>query len=163
MFESSPGLSMPTRPITPGLHALFDYALVAFLLVVPRLLGFSGAVTAIAWAIGLGHLALTLFTNFHHAAARVVPFWAHGTVEAGVASFLVFMGLLTAPGSGTLLLAGSGILLVAALTDYRTADALAVSSAAGRPGTATHPPRDDRRRPPQGWRRETVQPPPSRR
>lgn len=153
---------MPTRFLPPGLHALFDYALVAFLLVAPPVLGWSGAATGFAWTLGLAHLVLTLFTDYHGSLVRLVPFWAHGMVEAGAATFLVFMGLLTAPADGLLLVAGCAILAVAAVTRYRAADELAVPGDR-RPGTPTHPPPDDRRLPDQGWRRETVHASPSRR
>lgn len=160
---------MASHPVSPGLHALFDYALVALLLVAPRLLGLGGAITGIAWALGLGHLALTLFTDFPRSLARVVPFWAHGVVEASAASFLVFMGLLTAPASGAVLAVGGVILVVASLTDYHAADR-AAEGAGERPElhgaahapAAAHPPRRWRgwRH---GWRRHALQPRPSRR
>lgn len=153
---------MPIRFLSPGLHALFDYALVAFLLVAPPAFGWSGAATGFAWTIGLAHLVMTLFTDFHRSVVRVVPFWAHGMVEAGAAAFLVFMGLLTAPANGLLLVVGCAILAVGAVTRYRAADEEAVS-ADRRPGTGTRPPPDDRLLPDQGWRRQVVHAPSSRR
>lgn len=160
---------MASRPVSPGLHALFDYALVVLLLVGPRLFGLGGAVTGIAWALGLGHLALTLFTDSPRSLARVVPFWAHGIVEASASSFLVFMGLLTAPASGAVLVVGGAILVVAALTDYRATDRTDVRAedrqephGAAHAPVAAHPPRRWRAWR-HGWRRHALQPRPSRR
>lgn len=106
------------RFVRPWLHGLFDYAVAILLVVGPTVLGASGGAVGIAFALGVGQAALGLVTAYPLGAVSVVPFWAHGVVEIGSASLLLFLGLLVAPASGLYLAVGLAIFGVAALTDY---------------------------------------------
>ncbi|ACG72958.1 conserved hypothetical protein [Anaeromyxobacter sp. K] len=105
--------------ISPTIHGILDYLLGAVLVLAPSVLGLPAGPAVIAYAVGGAHLAMSLLTGYAPGALRVIPFWAHGAVEAaGWAGLLVFLGLLTAPADGLFLASGVGILIVSALTDY---------------------------------------------
>jgi hypothetical protein len=109
-----------TAPLlSPTVHGILDYLLGAALVVAPSVLGLPAGPAVVAYAVGGAHLAMSLLTGYAPGALRVIPFWAHGAVEAaGWAGLLVFLGLLTAPADGLFLASGVGILVVSALSDY---------------------------------------------
>lgn len=110
---------MPTRTISPLHHGLIDYLLVAVLLIAPSLLGLSPASAWLAHASGLILLVTSLLTAYPAGPVHAVPFYAHGVIEVGLASLLLFLSMLTALGHGLLFVVGAIVAFVAALTDYR--------------------------------------------
>ena len=94
-------------------------------LLAPFLFGLGGYVAAVAWALAVVHLVMTLLTRFPLGLVKVVPFPVHGAVElvVGVVLVLAVPRLLRAgPGSPArtfFIGAGVAILVVWVLTRYR--------------------------------------------
>ncbi len=110
------------KPIAPRLHGVLDYVVVVVFLLAPALLGLSGLAAMVSYVLAGVHLLMTVLTAFPLGLAAVVPFSLHGTVEVvvgvllAVLAFALFEGVAT----GFYLAMGLVILLVWALTDYRS-------------------------------------------
>jgi hypothetical protein len=70
------------KPISPTLHGVMDYVTVATTLVAPHLMRLPAKGAKASTALGAGYLMLSALTNYPLALKRVVPFKAHGAVEA---------------------------------------------------------------------------------
>jgi hypothetical protein len=117
------------KPLKPFPHAVIDYVWAAKMVAAPWLLGFSRnkKATAHCVAAGAGIAALSLMTRYPLGAAKLIPFPAHGWIEAAA-------GLNTLLAPWTLgfadderakwlhVMAGAGTLAVVALTDYEAAE-----------------------------------------
>jgi hypothetical protein len=110
------------RAVSPALHGFLDYAVAAVLIVGPTLLGASGGAVGVCFIVGVGQGAMSLLTGYPAGAVGVVPFWAHGVIEVGSATILLFMGLLTAPARGLFVAVAFAIYFLAGLTDYRAVE-----------------------------------------
>jgi hypothetical protein len=78
--------------LSPKIHGVLDYAVVAVFLASPRLFGLAGLPAALAYALGGIHLALTLITAFPLGLVQWVPLRVHGAIE-----FVVSLTLPTLP------------------------------------------------------------------
>lgn len=84
---------MASKPITPRLHGILDYATGAKLLALPKVLGLSGTRTGrVLRLAGAGHLAYSLLTKYELGVKPVIPYKTHLKIDAGGAA-----ALLTAP------------------------------------------------------------------
>lgn len=72
---------MNTKPISPKVHALIDYALVSSLLTLPSLLDFSLDVKKIYTAEALALLVYVALTDQPAAVKPVIPFPVHGKID----------------------------------------------------------------------------------
>ncbi len=116
------------KVLSPAVHGVLDYAVVAGFAAAPALLGFSQVPTTLAWILASVHLVVTLATAFPLGVVKLIPFPVHGVLETVVA-----LGLIVLPwiaGFSTELAArnfyiGAGlvVLVVVALTNYRGATA----------------------------------------
>lgn len=112
------------RVLSPLVHGVLDYAVVAGFAAAPSLFGFSTLPATLAWVLAGVHLVVTLATAFPLGVVKVIPFPVHGGLETVVA-----LGLLALPWLGGFeaetaarnfyLGAGASVLLVVALTNYR--------------------------------------------
>lgn len=112
-----------TKPITPRVHGILDYAIVAIFLNAPMVFGFTGtAASSLYWLAGL-HLLMTGCTNFPYGMFKVIPFRIHGAIDLLGGLFLIVapwvLGFSGDAGPRNFFLA-VGILgfAVIALTDY---------------------------------------------
>lgn len=117
------------KPLKPLPHAVIDYAWAGTMMAAPWLFGFSRNRKATMHAVGsgLGILGLSLFTRYPLGAVKLIPFPAHGVVEA-------LAGVMTATAPWlmgfsrdrnaklTHLVSGLGTLAVVAMTDYKAAE-----------------------------------------
>ncbi len=111
-----------TKPITPWLHGVLDYIVVVVFLLAPTLFGLIGFAATLSYLLAGVHLLMTLLTAFPLGVARVVPFPLHGIVELVVGVVLAVLGLVLFEGVAMwfYFAMGLGILIVWALTDYRS-------------------------------------------
>ena len=72
---------MTSKPFSPKMHGLSDYALLAGLLVLPRALGLSKPVQKIYAAEALGLLGYVAMTRQPAAVKPVIPFRTHGKID----------------------------------------------------------------------------------
>ena len=108
------------RTITPRVHGILDYVVVAVFALAPTLLGLVGLAAGLSYLLAVVHLAMTLLTDFPMGAARVIPFHLHGKVEVvvGIALVLLSVTLLRDTAFLFYFVMGLGILATWALTAY---------------------------------------------
>ncbi len=113
-----------TKPIPPRLHGVLDYVVVTVFLLAPALFGLTGLAAMLSYLLAGVHLLMTVLTAFPLGLTAVVPFALHGTVELVVGGVLAVVALLLFEGAATGFYLGMGvlILIVWALTDYRSTD-----------------------------------------
>lgn len=78
---------MNPRFITKDIHALLDYPVAIVLMTAPFALGLGESHPLALWlgvAIGVAALFLTLLTDHKLGVIRVLPYWFHLVVDAGV-------------------------------------------------------------------------------
>ncbi|MBL1262252.1 hypothetical protein [Candidatus Methylomicrobium oryzae] len=107
--------------INPLVHGYLDYFTVAVFLLAPSLLGLTGLAGALAYALALIHLAMTLITDFPLSVRKLVPFRIHGWIERIVGPVLLLLPfLLGFEGAARIFyfVIGATIIVVGLLTDY---------------------------------------------
>lgn len=77
------------RIVTPRLHHILDFVTVAAFALAPTFVPLSGSAAALAYALAIVHLAVTLATRFPGAGRRPLSLRAHGTLEAIVGIALI--------------------------------------------------------------------------
>jgi hypothetical protein len=112
------------RFIDARIHGVLDIVVVLVLLLAPTIFGLGGSPAAIAYALAVVHLVMTLLTRFPMGIRKVIPFFAHGVVELIVGVVLVVLPTIEGYGPGSparrfYTLIGAAILVVWALTAYR--------------------------------------------
>ena len=98
--------------------------MVIFLIIGPRLIGFSGKQATFCYILAAVHLALTVLTRFPLGVLKVVGFPLHGVVEFLAAIVILALPWIAAFARGVLsrnffVSVGLLLLFVWALTDYR--------------------------------------------
>ena len=116
------------KPINPLLHGVLDYGLIAAFLLLPGVLDFSQEAASISRIIGVAYLGASLLTKYPLGALKLIPFPVHGILESIMAaSWIVLpwvLGFQDDSAARTFfMVAGVGLLLVAALTNYRASGA----------------------------------------
>jgi hypothetical protein len=112
-----------TKVLDPRTHGILDYALAVAFLIMPALLGFSDTAARLSYAIGALYIAVSLLTQYPLGAFKVIPFPVHGVLESIMAAAWIAMPWLLGFAEDTaarnfFIIAGVGLLAVAALTDY---------------------------------------------
>ena len=112
------------RSIGSWSHGIIDYAMVIFLIIGPRLIGFNGKQATFCYILAAVHLALTVLTRFPLGVLKVVGFPLHGVVEFLAAIVILALPWIAAFARGVLsrnffVSVGLLLLFVWALTDYR--------------------------------------------
>jgi hypothetical protein len=88
----------------------------------PTVIGLTGAAAAVAYALAVIHLSMTLITDFPLGAARLLPFPLHGWVERVVGPVLIVLPFaigFDASARVFYVAMGIVIILVGMLSDYR--------------------------------------------
>ena len=112
--------------LTPRAHGYLDYVVVALLLLAPTLFGFAGVAAALCYILAALHAGITMLTAFPLGIAKIIPFSAHGSIEAVMAAFLLASPWLFdfsfIPAARNFFIAASVLLAVVwIITDYRSA------------------------------------------
>jgi hypothetical protein len=110
--------------ISPKLHGILDYVVVAAFAMAPAVLGLTGLAAVISYALAVIHLLLTLVTAFPLGAVKIVPLPLHGAIE-----FVVSIALVGLPwilkfaqdATARNFYVGAGVVVFAVwlVTDYR--------------------------------------------
>ena len=72
---------MKSKPISPAVHGLIDYALASSLLTIPSVLGFNKKVKTIYAAEALALLVYVALSDHPAAVKPVIPFTMHGKID----------------------------------------------------------------------------------
>lgn len=114
--------------LNPKAHGVLDYALAIAFLIVPGIFGFTDSAATLSYVIGVVYIVASLITRYPLGAFKLLPFPVHGVIETIMAvAWLVMPWLFgfadDAAARNWFLLAGIALLAVAAMTDYRAAEA----------------------------------------
>ena len=112
--------------ISPRIHAILDYVVVAAFLAGPSVLGFTGLPAQISHTLAGVHLLLTLCTAFPGGLVKLVPLYVHAIVEFIVAIVLIPLPWaldFAAEPAVRYFYIGAGVVIILAwlLTDYKRA------------------------------------------
>jgi hypothetical protein len=113
--------------LNPMVHGVLDYVLALAFLLAPGLVDFSDTTANLSTIIGVVYLGASLLTRYPLGAMHLIPFPVHGAIESIMAASWIVMPWLLgfaddAAARNFFVAAGVGLLVVAALTDYRAAD-----------------------------------------
>ena len=112
------------RIITPHVHKVLDLVTVVAFALAPTLIPLNGLAAAVAYALAVVHLAVTLATEFTGAGRKPLPLRGHGALEAIVGITLLVLPFVAGwigPPRIFYLAAGTVILIVWALIGYQAA------------------------------------------
>lgn len=118
------------RILDARIHGVLDLGLVVIFLLAPLVYGLGGSPAAIAYALAIVHLVVTLLTRFPMGIRKVIPFVVHGILELIVGVFLVILPTIAGYGPGSparrfYTIVGAVILILWALTAYRSRETAA--------------------------------------
>ncbi|HWZ15875.1 MAG TPA: hypothetical protein VNW95_11625 [Mucilaginibacter sp.] len=109
--------------ISPKLHGIIDYLVVAFLLASPSIFGFMGHVALFTYALAGVHLLLTILTNYSAGIVKIIPLPVHGLIEFIVGLLLIIMAFTLLNNHPDVkhfyTVFGAAILVVFLITDYK--------------------------------------------
>jgi hypothetical protein len=116
------------KPINPLLHGILDYGLIAAFLLLPGALGFSQEAASMARIVGVVYLGAALLTKYPLGVLKLIPFPVHGILESIMAASWILLPWVLgfqddSAGRTFFMVAGIGLLLVAALTNYKASGA----------------------------------------
>jgi hypothetical protein len=114
--------------LNPAVHGLLDYVLAAAFLLLPAVLGFSPGAATVSHIIGIAYAGVSLLTKYPLGLLKLIPFPVHGVLESIMAgAWIVLPWMLGFQDDSVartfFMIAGVGLLLVAALTDYKASGA----------------------------------------
>jgi len=116
------------KVLNPTVHGALDYTAAFSFLLAPSLFNFSPNATTLSYIVGVAYIAASLVTKYPLGFVKLIPFPIHGVIESMMAiGFIVAPWLFNfADDTGArnfFVVAGVGLLIVVALTDYKAADA----------------------------------------
>jgi hypothetical protein len=113
--------------LDPRPHGYIDYLAVVLLALAPWLFGFGGVAATLCYVLAVLQLGMSLVTAYPLGVVKLLPFTIHGGVELATSIFLIvapwlfrFSGFNAA--RNFFIVAGLGLLLVFALTNYKAAE-----------------------------------------
>ena len=116
------------KVLSPTTHGVLDYLLAIAFLAAPAFFGFDSENAAtLSRVIGVAYLAVSFITRYPLGALTWIPFPVHGALEAIMAAAWIVMPWLFGFADDVMarnffIVAGVGLLLVVALTDYKAAE-----------------------------------------
>ena len=114
------------RFLTPAIHRVLDFVTVLAFALAPTLVPLTGLPAILAYTLAVVHLALTLATEFTESGRKPLSLRGHGALEAVVGIALLVLPFVvgwTDRPRIFYLAAGGVILVVSALSRYRTTQA----------------------------------------
>jgi hypothetical protein len=113
------------KVLNPTLHGALDYGLALAFIFLPGVLGFGNFAANLSQIIGVAYLGTSLVTRYPLGALKLIPFPLHGVIESIMAAAWIALPWVLgfaddAPARNFFVVAGIGLLAVAALTDYRS-------------------------------------------
>ncbi len=108
--------------LSTRMHGVLDYAIVAALFALPRMLGWSERVTGLLTVLAIGALVYTLLTRFELGLLKVLPMKVHLALDALSGAALIAAALILAdePNSVRGMLAFLGLFEILAVMMTRT-------------------------------------------
>ncbi len=115
------------KVLSPRLHGVLDFVVVALFALAPTIFGFGGTAATVAYVVAGIHLSLTLLTAFPMGLVKVVPFKVHGVLEVaallGIAAAPWIFGFGDSATPRNFFLAAAALIAsVVVLTDYHTTE-----------------------------------------
>ena len=115
------------KVLSPTVHGVLDYVLALAFLLAPGMVEFSDTAASLSTIIGVVYLGASLLTRYPLGAMHIIPFPVHGAIESIMAASWIVMPWLfgfagDAAARNFFVAAGVGLLVIAALTDYRAAE-----------------------------------------
>ncbi len=116
--------------LSPRIHGVLDYAVVALFLLAPTLFRLEGTPATVAYVVAGIHLSLTLLTAFPMGVIKLIPFKVHGVIEVaallGIAAAPWLFGFSENATARNFYLAAAALIAgVVVLTNYNTSEARA--------------------------------------
>ena len=113
-----------TKPITPKIHGILDYAAVPSLLLAPTLFSFHGLPAISAYTAAGVALVFAIITDYPLGLIKVLPFPVHGMAETIIAPLLAALPWLLGFAADVtaryyFIAAGAALFVVWLLTDYK--------------------------------------------
>jgi hypothetical protein len=109
--------------ISPKIHGMIDYFVVALLLVSPFFFGFTGILAIFTYALAIVHLLLTILTDYPLGIFKVIPAAIHAAIELLVGIILIVLAYTffndNANGKLFYVIFGTIVLLTWLVTDYK--------------------------------------------
>jgi hypothetical protein len=114
------------KVLDPKVHGFLDYALALLFLILPPLLDFDEPAATVSYVIGVIYIITSLVTRYPLGLFKILPFPVHGVLESIIAAAWIIFPWLFGFSDDTdarnfFIIAGVGLLAVAALTDYHAA------------------------------------------
>ena len=114
------------KVLNPRVHGYLDYAAVLLLALAPTLFGFSGTPAALCYVFAILQGGMSLMTAYPLGALKAIPFTVHGGIELASAILFILAPWLfrfvdIGAARNFFLIAGVGLALVWATTDYKAA------------------------------------------
>jgi hypothetical protein len=114
-----------SKVIKPAQHGILDYALAFLFLLAPSIFNFPDNAATLSYVVGVAYLGTSLITRYPLGVWKVLPFPTHGVIESVMAAaWVVAPWLFGFSGHDAarnfFVIAGVGLLLVVALTDYKS-------------------------------------------
>ncbi|MBA2480233.1 MAG: hypothetical protein H0V44_06200 [Planctomycetes bacterium] len=111
--------------LSPLVHGVVDYAVVAAFALAPTLFDFGGNAATISYVLAAVHLSLSLLTRYPLGMIKKIAFTTHGAMEAAIAVALVAMPWIagfadTENARNFFIGSGIAVALVWLTTQYRT-------------------------------------------
>jgi phosphatidylserine synthase len=118
---------MMTGPLSPRAHGFLDYGASVIVALAPTLFDFGGLPATLCYLFAGALFVLSLLTAYPLGVAKVIPFTAHGMVEAVSAVFLVIAPFLLGfsrdvSARNFFVAAGIALGIVFLVTNYRAAE-----------------------------------------
>lgn len=112
------------KVLDPKVHGILDYALAGLFLLAPSLFDFSETAATVSYVFGALYLITSLVTRYPLGLLKVIPFPTHGVIESIMAVAWIFSPWIFGfsedeAARNFFIIAGVGLLIVVALTDYK--------------------------------------------
>lgn len=112
------------KVLDPKVHGVLDYLLAIAFLIAPSVFNFVEVAATLSYAIGVVYLLTSIITKYPLGLVKLLPFPLHGVLEGIMAAaWIVFPWLFgfadDEAARNFFIIAGVGLLIVVALTDYK--------------------------------------------